>query len=422
MDAIAQAELVRSGAASPVELVRAAIDRIEALDPAINAVVHRRFDAALAEAASPELPDGAFRGVPLLLKDAGAAMAGEPHHVGVRALRDAGWVEPDTSPLAAWFVAKGFVVVGRTNVPELCAAATTESLAYGPARNPHDTRFSTGGSSGGSAAAVAAGMVAVAHASDTGGSIRMPAACCGVVGLKPSRAPSDWPLDPMTYDGVVTRSVRDQAAVWDLRLPEVGPLRIGVRDAPVAADLLADLGHHVADGGPAGLDDPDLRSAYGVLRSSGLARTVDRWEQRTGLRLELEPWTQMVVDQGRTITAPAAMAAAEALQDHADRIRSWWGDHDLYVTPTIAHAPFEIGHLAPDVPVATLAERYGRFRWLTPPWSVTGQPALSLPLHWTDTGMPRGTQLIGAPGADGLVLAVAAQLEGEPEGLIRPVA
>src|SRR5205809_954675 len=186
LDATAQAELVRQRKASPRELVDAAIARIERVNPKLNAVVIQRFEKARAEAAAPDLPDGPFRGVPFLLKDLICHSAGDPYHAGMRLLRELGWVERHDTHLAARFRAAGFVFLGRTNVPELGPAPTTEPLAYGPTRNPWDTSRSPGGSSGGSAAAVAAGLVPVAHANDGGGSIRIPASECGLVGLKPA--------------------------------------------------------------------------------------------------------------------------------------------------------------------------------------------------------------------------------------------
>jgi len=187
LDATAQAELVRSGAATPSELVEAAVARVDALNPQLNAVIYDRAEQARAEAAGP-LPAGPFRGVPMLLKDAVAHTAGDPYHCGMRALKEAGWVEREDTWLVERFRAAGFVIVGKTNTPELASAATTEPLAYGPTHNPWDLGCSPGGSSGGSAAAVAAGMVAVAHGNDMGGSIRVPSSMCGLVGLKPSRA------------------------------------------------------------------------------------------------------------------------------------------------------------------------------------------------------------------------------------------
>src|SRR5438477_645768 len=192
LDATAQAELVRQRKASPRELVDAAIARIERVNPKLNAVIIQRFEKARAEAAAPDLPAGPFRGVPFLLKDLICHSAGDPYHAGMRLLRELGWVERYDTYLAARFRAAGFVFLGRTNVPELGPAPTTEPVAYGPTRNPWDTSRSPGGSSGGSAAAVAAGLVPVAHANDGGGSIRIPSSECG-------RKIGPGDVEPMTW-------------------------------------------------------------------------------------------------------------------------------------------------------------------------------------------------------------------------------
>src|SRR3954447_24596091 len=218
LDATGQAELVRTGEASPKELVEAAIARIEAVNPDLDAVIRTRFDEARS-ATGGELPDGPFRGVPILFKDLGCTVAGEPTAFGIGALKDMPW--PVTSYLAQQFPAAGFVPLGGTNVPECGTTVTTEPKSFPPARNPWNTEHSTGGSSGGSAAAVASGMVPLAHANDGGGSIRIPASECGLVGLKPTRARVSQGPDVgegwagATIDGVVTRSVRDTAAALD---------------------------------------------------------------------------------------------------------------------------------------------------------------------------------------------------------------
>src|SRR5579863_4585882 len=219
LDATAQAELVKSGEVSPKELTEAAIARIEAVNPRLDAVIRTRFDAARQEADS-DLRGGPFRGVPILFKDLGCTVAGEPTAFGVGPMREVAW--PVTSYLAEQFRAAGFVALGRTNVPELGTTVTTEPKSFPPARNPWDPGHSTGGSSGGSAAAVAAGLVPVAHANDGGGSIRIPASECGLVGLKPTRGRvSQGPLTGeawagSTIDGAVARTVRDAAAVLDV--------------------------------------------------------------------------------------------------------------------------------------------------------------------------------------------------------------
>ena len=219
LDATAQADLVRRGEASAADLVEAAIGRIEAVNPKLDAVIRTRFDQARAQAAG-DLPDGPFRGVPILLKDLGCTVEGEVTAFGLGPMRDLAW--PVTSFLAEAFRAAGFVALGRTNVPEMGTTVTTEARSFPPARNPWDTGRSTGGSSGGSAAAVASGMVAAAHANDGGGSIRIPASECGLVGLKPNRGRvSQGPLVGEgwaggTIDGAVTRTVRDAAGILDV--------------------------------------------------------------------------------------------------------------------------------------------------------------------------------------------------------------
>src|SRR3954471_21577622 len=220
LDATAQAELVSSGEASPTELVDAAIARVEALNPELNAVIHDLSEEGR-QAAAGELPDGPFKGVPFLFKDIGAALAGQPYHLGSRVLKDVDFRIPVDTYLGARFRDAGFVTIGKTNVPELGILPTTEPVAYGPSRNPWDTSRPTGGSSGGAAAAVASGMVPVAHANDGGGSIRIPAAANGLVGLKPTRQRiSEGPLigdnmSGLTAELVVSRSVRDTAAVLE---------------------------------------------------------------------------------------------------------------------------------------------------------------------------------------------------------------
>src|ERR1700688_887906 len=225
LDGTAQAELVASGDVSAVELVDAAIARIEALNPALNAVIHERFEQARTEARAGAVPDGTsvgpLSGVPFLVKDAVCHTAGDPFHCGMRLLKRLRWTERDDTWLAARFRAAGLVFVGKTNTPELATSVTTEPIAYGATHNPWDLTRSSGGSSGGAAAAVAAGMVAIAHGNDMGGSIRFPASMCGIVGLKPTRARTTLGPDfgeywgPLTHEHVLTRTVRDTAAVLD---------------------------------------------------------------------------------------------------------------------------------------------------------------------------------------------------------------
>src|SRR5215218_3254988 len=304
VDATGQAELVSSGQALPRELVDAAIGRVEKLNGELNAVVTQLFEKARV-AAEGALPQGPLRGVPFLLKDLGALSEGDPYAEGVKAARTAGYLADHDSVVTDRFRAAGLVFVGRTNTPELGLVPTTEGEAYGPCRNPWDTTRSTGGSSGGSAAAVASGVVPGAPASDGGGSIRIPASACGLVGLKPSRGRVPlWPevaegWGGMAVEGVVSRSVRDTAVMLDVAAgpcpgdlhtpPQLRPyrkepgadpgrLRIGlltsapdpavathpecVTAAEGAAQLLASLGHRVEPQYPPALADPDLSQAF----------------------------------------------------------------------------------------------------------------------------------------------------------------
>jgi amidase len=460
LDATAQAELVRQRKASPRELVDAAIARIERVNPRLNAVVIQRFEKARAEAAAPDLPDGPFRGVPFLLKDLICHSAGDPYHAGMRLLRELGWVEHYDTHLAARFRAAGFVFVGRTNVPELGPAPTTEPLAYGPTRNPWDTSRSPGGSSGGSAAAVAAGLVPVAHANDGGGSIRIPSSECGLVGLKPSRGRTS--LGPEVGEGwgglsvehVVTRSVRDTAAVLDAvagYLPgdpytappparpfraEVGAppgrLRVGLLvKAPAGqadvhpecatatretARLLASLGHRVEESFPAALADGEVARAAVTVITAATARDLAYWSERTGRKIgpaDVEPMTWAIAELGRRVSASDYLQAIDYLHAHTRLVAAWWAEgFDLLLTPTLPEPPPRLGEFdpAPDDPLRGFT-RGGAFVTFTMPFNITGQPAISLPLHWSADGLPIGVQLGAGYGREDLLLRVAAQLE-----------
>ena len=296
LDACALAALVRDGTASPAELVDDAIDRIEKLNPELNAVIRTRFDEARLEAAA-ELPDGPFRGVPIVLKDLLCYVAGEEIHEGMQVLKKARYVAPRHQELARRLRAAGFIVVGRTNTPELGILPTTEPVAYGPTRNPWDTARSTGGSSGGSAAAVASGMVPVGHANDGGGSIRIPASECGLVGLKPSRG--RVPLGPewgdvmggLVCELAVTRTVRDTAAVLDaVAGPAPGtptrrrrrPVPTPRRSAPPGSPPHRDAERRLRRGRG---DAPRLRGRRrGRGSGPGVARPCRRADARGGAR------------------------------------------------------------------------------------------------------------------------------------------
>ncbi len=460
LDATAQADLVRRGEASPAELVEAAIARIEAVNPQLNAVITPLFESARAQAASPDLPDGPFRGVPFLLKDLACHTKGDPFHEGMAFLKRLEWVEDHDTVLAERFRAAGLIVLGKTNTPELGILPTTEPAAYGPTRNPWDLGRSTGGSSGGSAAAVAAGLVPLAHANDGGGSIRIPASECGLVGLKPTRGRVS--LGPefgdvmggLTAEHVVTRSVRDTAAVLDathgmvpgdpftapapLRpyAEEVGAdpgrLRIGlmatapmgsvavhpdcVAAAEAAGKLLESLGHQVVVAHPAALDDPAYTGHFITSWAAGAAWNLDYWTRRTGVEVteaDVEPLTWALAGLGRGTTASDWLGSREWLQANAREMAGWWAEgFDLLLTPTIAEPPPVLGSF--DSPADN--PLHGLFRAaevvpFTPPFNVTGQPGISLPLHWNGEGLPIGVQLVAAFGREDVLLRVAAQLE-----------
>lgn len=457
LDGCAMAELVRGGTATPTELVDEAITRIEMLDPELNAVIRRRFDQARAEAAG-QLPDGPFRGVPLVLKDLICYSEGEPVHEGMRLLKEVGWVSPVEQELSRRFREAGFVVVGRTNTPELGILPTTEPLAYGPTRNPWDVTRSTGGSSGGSAAAVASGMVPIGHANDGGGSIRIPASECGLVGLKPTRgrvslAP-EWGdvFGGLVCELAVSRSVRDTAAVLDAVAgpmpgdPYVAPapegpyaqevgadpgrLRIGlqttaanvathpdcVQAAALAGRLLESLGHHVEEARVDALDDPAYTGNFLLVWSSGTAYDLDHyWPSRLGRPIgaeDVEPLTWALAEMGRSHSSSDFLAAREWLQANSRRVAAWFGDHDLLLTPTLAEPPPKLGEFdsPSDNPLQGLF-RAAALVPFTPPFNVTGQPAVSLPLHWNGEGLPIGVQLVARFGKEDVLPRVAAQLE-----------
>ncbi len=458
MDATAQAELVRRRELTPIELVDAAIVRIERLNPKLNAVIHKHFERARAQAAS-ELPEGPFRGVPFLLKDlGGATLKGDPNNYGTRFLRDAGYRAPATSYLVEKFVKAGLVIVGRTNAPELGAWTTTEPAAYGPTRNPWDIAHSSGGSSGGSAAAVASRMVPFAHANDGGGSIRIPASECGLVGLKPTRGRVSLGPDigevweGMAIEFAVTRTVRDAAALLDVvagSMPgdpygaptptrayrdEVGapsgPLRIGLvsslntlkvhPDCAAAVEnagrLLESLGHHVELAHPADLENPELMAGLLPIIATSQARLIEQFSGAIGRTIGLEDmdcdnWA--LTELGKKVSGTEYLAGVEVLNRYTRKVAVWWaGGFDLLVSPTIPEPPPPIGELVPD-PREPLKgfQRSGALTAFTLPFNVTGQPAISLPLHWTAEGLPIGVQFVASFGREDLLLRVGAQLE-----------
>lgn len=462
LDATAQAELVRSGEATPGELVDAALAAIDAAAE-LNAVIHHRPERARSEAERVRPGEQPFAGVPIVVKDLDGFLAGEPFHAGSVHLRDAGFVADHTSWLFERLTGAGFVIVGKTNTPELGLVPTTEPVASGPTHNPWDPSRSPGGSSGGSGASVAAGIVPVGHAGDGGGSIRIPASFCGLVGLKPSRGRvSLGPREVDPWSGlvarlVVSRSVRDTAAILDLAAgygsgdtamappparpwiaevgATVGRLRIGVstdagdgsvtqpevvESIEATAAALAELGHHVeaATGLPS--EDPsfvaDMTTQVLTAMPVWTAAALDEFARWTGTapsEASVEPGTWALAELGRGTDGPTFLAAVDSLRMLARRIGSWWdGPYDLLLTPTVPEVAPTLGQFAatPDNPAAGLA-RAASLVGYTIPFNISGQPAISVPAPPTAAGLPVGAQLVGAWGREDLLLAVASQLE-----------
>ncbi|MEV0407686.1 amidase [Actinoallomurus sp. NPDC050550] len=466
LDATGQAELVASGQVTALELLEAAIERIEALDPAINAVVMRWFDMAR-ETASGQLPDGVLRGVPFLLKDWVAACAGQPLCNGNQRLKELAPPSPADTTLVSRFRRAGLVIAGRTSTPEFANQATTQSRAWGITRNPWNLAYSPGGSSGGAAAAVAAGMIPVAHATDGSGSIRIPAACCGLVGLKPSQGRiSAGPFGDESGSGVelcVSRTVRDTAAVLDAvhgpgvgdtvtapapRRPypqelsgDSGPLRIGLLDhyprggavhpdcaqaVRQTAHLLQALGHHVEPAFPTALADPTITDRLSIVASSHMAQMIARLSEtlrREATPDDVEHHTWALARKGREAGAVEYAQALAALTRHRRAMHQWWADgHDLLLTPTTGEPPAPLDAFTPD-PTDPLANRHlqAKYTAFTRAFNLVGQPAISLPLHWNDAGLPVGVQLVAAYGREDQLINIAAQLEkAKPFSSVKP--
>jgi amidase len=457
LDATAQAELVASGKVSPVEMVNAAIERVERYDGALNALTYRWFEAARQLASSSDLPEGPFRGVPYLLKDLYAAEAGKPLSNGSKAYKAADYVSTEDSTLVARYKASGLISIGRSKSPEFGSVPVTEPEAWGPTRNPWDLSRTPGGSSGGSASAVAAGIVPIAHASDGGGSIRIPAACCGLVGLKVSQGRiSMGPSRDESNLGVehcVSRSVRDSARLLDAThgpgigdviiaptprrpfIDEVGAdpgrLRIGFLDfnprgGDVHADcvdgvhktakLLESLGHHVEPGFPDIFSDNEIGRAFSMLWSTNMGTAIRRFSQALGREMtpndiEAMNWAQAEFAKGVN-GVDFSLAQASSIQFRR-AIQSWWTKGwDLLLTPTLSAPPLPVGSMPnnPERPMTPLMTA-GSWVAFTSQFNISGQPAISLPLHRTAEGLPVGMQLAAAYGREDVLIRVASQLE-----------
>ncbi len=475
-DGLGLAALVRAGEVSAAELLETAFARIEAHNPALNAVIRTRHDQARAEAARID-PAAPFAGVPFLLKDLIATLAGEPTAGGNRLLAELPM--PRDSELVRRFRAAGVQIAGRTNTPEFGLAAHTEPVLFGPTRNPWSLAHSPGGSSGGSAAAVAAGLVPLASGGDGGGSIRIPATCCGLFGLKPSRGMT--PTGPefgelwhgFAIEHVLSRSVRDSAAMLDATagadpgapyaaptpvrpfLAEVGAdpgrLRIAYTAKPLfghgavhadciagleaTARLLDSLGHHVEEAAPP-LDHEACAVAFATVIAAETRAEIEhlaRLLKRRPQRRDFEPATYATGLIGGSISATEYAGAVHTLQLTARRMAPFFERHEVLLTPTLAAPPALIGALQPSAAEQRLmgvvnafnagrlmkalgairlqAEKTFAYIPFTPLFNATGQPAMSVPLHWNAAGLPIGMQFVARLGADATLFRLGGQLE-----------
>jgi len=453
LDATALAQLVRKKEVKPVELVQSAINSIEKVNRRINAVVTTMYDEARAKANAVH-GDAPFAGVPFLLKDLAAGYKGVPTSSGSRYGRE--YTPIVDTELVARYRRAGLIVVGKTNTPEFGLLPTTEPELFGPARNPWNTNCTTGGSSGGSAAAVAAGIVPMAHANDGGGSIRIPASCCGVFGLKPTRARN--PLGPylgdvfsgLVVEHAVTRTVRDSAGLLDATsgyslgdpycAPEParpfaqeigadpGKLRIAFSTkAPLgtpihpdcvaavedAAKLLADLGHEVVNAAPA-FDGEMLWKQFLTIWAAGVTWTIKNLNFALGrmpVEGELEPITLEYDRAGQEVRAADYLIAVQYFQLLARQVAEFMQGYDVLLTPTLGCPPLPLGSFVttPEDPLAKgIASTFVPF---TPIANTTGQPAMSVPLFWNAAGLPIGTHFVGRYGDEATLFRLASQLE-----------
>jgi amidase len=474
LDATALADLVRHRQVGPAELVETAIERLEQVEPKLAGMAEWTLDQARQAAREP-LEDAPFAGVPFLLKDNMHFASGIPYHNGSRIWH--GWVPPRDSEMVRRFKAAGLILLGSTKVPELSLTPVTEPRHFGRANNPWDLDRTTGGSSGGSSAHVAARSVPMAHATDGGGSIRIPASCCGLFGLKPTRGRT--PNGPYIGEGwhgaaighAVTRSVRDSARLLDaIAGPDLGaPYGIAPPEGSFtaaaarppgqrriafssvapngaavdpecqtavenAASLCAELGHHVEEATPPVPDD--YFSWFLIAFLAAVSQEFAFAEEVTGIRAQrgdVEESTWLCRELGRGFSAAELSVTLERLHRATRQIARFFEAYDLLLTPTLASPPVRHGELHPRGLEATLqglaarlgigrylrygpllrqaADRAFRFMPFSPVWNMTGQPAASLPLHWTPDGLPVGVQATARFGDETALLSFAAQME-----------
>lgn len=476
-DASSLAAEMAAGRVAAASLLDLALARLAEVQPKLNPVC-RLMEAEARAQLARGVRSGVLAGVPLLIKDAAQDYAGLPTSFGSRALASVAPAREHAHVVRRWLDA-GLVIFGKTNTPELALKGVTDPQAFGRSSNPWDTRRTTGGSSGGAAAAVAAGVVPMAAGNDGGGSIRIPAACCGLVGLKPSRGRvSVGPGQGEVWfgassEGVLSRSVRDTALALDiLSGPEPGdpvalpspstafvaqtqaPLRrlriAWCADSPIGEPvhdearlavertvaLLRELGHTVEPARP-DIDGPALANSYLHIYFGQVPAALHRAVALGGREADFEPLTRVIATLGRATSAERLTLELQRWNDYARALAALHARHDLYLTPTLASPP--VLHGTGDPPplqiaalgllrasgllgllkraglldgvvhqMATDSLRHVPFTQLA---NLTGTPAVSLPLHWTSDGLPLGVQFVGAPGQDGLLLQLAAELE-----------
>jgi amidase len=455
-DGLGLAALVAAREVTPSELAEAAIERIERHNGALNAVVYKAYDEARATAAGA-LPEGPFKGVPFLIKDLGVSVAGWPKSHGSRFARDV--VDAEDSGLVRRYRESGAVFLGKTNTPEYGITGTTESAHLGPCRNPWNRDHIAGGSSGGSASAVAAGIVPLAHASDGLGSIRIPAACCGLVGLKVTRDRNPNLPDGYDYayglvvDHVVSRTVRDSAAMldvtgvaepaspyptppkarpymeeitrspgrlkiaWSAETPSGRPIDPVVEAAlHRTAETLEALGHEVVERG-LGIDYRAMYAAMGPISGANFAAGMKRLIERVGREPEpdeLEPLTWASLKGGRKVTGEQALWGLQQLRMINRQTLALFETFDAYLTPVMGTPPPPIGYIDPvNLPPREVNRRQGEVFPYTPPFNASGQPSMSLPLAWSDQGLPIGMMFTARYADEATLFRLAAQLEKE---------
>jgi amidase len=455
-DGLGLADLVARKEVSPAELVEASIERVERHNPSLNAVVYKGYEDARKAAQGP-LPDGPFKGVPFLIKDLGMPVAGWPRSSGSRFAQH--MVDQEDGGLTRRYREAGVIPLGKTNTPEYGITGTTEGALLGPCRNPWNPAHISGGSSGGSASAVAAGIVPMAHASDGLGSIRIPAACCGLVGLKVTRDRNLNLPDGTDYaigfvvDHVVTRTVRDSAAMLDATgKPEIGDpypappkarpymeeieqspgrLRIAwssetASGRPIdpeiqaalerTAALLQGLGHEVVEQGM-GIDYRALYQARGPVSGANFAAMMGRLIDEIGREPEpheLEPLTWAALKGGRKVTGEQALRGMQELRMLNRQTLAFFNDWDIYLSPVLGTPVPEVGFIDPvALEPRELNRRQGQVFPFTPPSNFSGQPSLSLPLEMSANGLPVGMMFTARYADEATLFRLAAQLEKE---------